>query len=259
MQGSNIMGQEWLWYPFKSFGITNAFTAININTIIGTWVSIGVIILLILISRYFLNKKNSIGQYLIKELSKSFIDLIEQTIGKFVEKYYLFIASLFLYIIICNWIGILHYIEEPTKDLNTTLALGLTAFIYMHKEMIKSHGFIAYLKDLFLPFDIIFPFNIIAGLVMLPLKLLGEFATVLSISFRLFGNIFGGYIIGLIYHNAISGSILLSTIGILTGVNFLIASFFIIFEGFLQAFVFSILTLTNIAMAVQTENEGNIL
>lgn len=255
----NLLGPEIIWYPLKFLGVTHQLSGINISTVLNTWLVLLVIFIISFGSRFFINKQNSLTGYILKNTIKSFIDLVEQSVGKFVERYYTFITSIFFYIICCNWVALFPYAEEPTKDLNTTLSLGIIAFLFMHKEMIKNHGVLAYLKDLFTPIKLIFPFNIIVGLLMFPLKLLGELATIISLSFRLFGNIFGGFVISSIFHHAISGSVILNFTATLLGVNLLITMFFIIFEGFLQAFVFSILSLTNIAMAVQTEGEGNVV
>ncbi len=252
MANNNFLGEEKIIYPLKSLGLNSEFLAVDLDTIINTWFSIAAIFIAIFIARYFIFKKDSIGAFLIKKLVGSFYSLVEQTFGKFDKRYYLYIASLFLFILFCNWISLIPYLEEPTKNINTTLALGIASFIFMHKEMIRVHGIKAYLKDFFMPLNIMFPFNLIAGLIMLPLKLLGEFANVISLSFRLFGNIFGGFVIGSIFHNAIAGSIILQILGL--GLGLIIAGFFVIFEGFLQAFVFSILTLTNIAMAVGSQD-----
>ena len=88
---------------------------------------------------------------------------------------------------------------------------------------------------------------------MLPLNIVGKIATVVSLSFRLFGNIFGGFIIATIYLKLIEGSILAETIGMFSGVALVITLFFGLFEGFLQAFVFSMLTLTYLSIALQGE------
>ena len=89
---------------------------------------------------------------------------------------------------------------------------------------------------------------------MLPLNLVGKLASIVSISFRLFGNIFGGSIISQIYFGSIKGSLLLETIGILSGVNIAITLFFTLFEGFLQAFVFAMLTLTYLSIGLQSDD-----
>lgn len=251
-----MLGQEHFWYPLAFLGITHPLTAINVHTILYSWLSLAVLTILIVLARYALQSQYSIGGHIVRTIVKSLISLIEQTVGKFVYRYYMFIGSLFIYILSNNLIALIPTVEEPTKDLNTTLALGIVAFLYTQKEIIKTHGTTHYIKEFLLPMDIMFPFNIIVGLVLLPLKLLGEVASIISLSFRLFGNIFGGAIINGIFQQAISGSIIFQSIAIISGLGLLITSFFVIFEGFLQAFIFSILSLTTIAMATAVEETG---
>ena len=244
---------EQLWYPFSPFGITHPHTAVSGPILINTWIVLGAILALIIIARYCLRVHNSLGAYVVKSVIKSFKQLIEQSIGTFVYRYYLFIGSLFIFIITCNLIALIPYVEEPTQDLNTTLALGIIAFLYIQKEIIKIHGFWAYVKEYLAPVKIFFPLNLLIGFALLPLKLLSEGAFVISLAFRLFGNIFGGAIIIKIARQALGSSLLYNTIATFNGFNLLLVGFFIVFEGFLQAFIFSILTLTNISMATSLE------
>lgn len=246
-------GTERLWYPFASLGIQHPFTALNVDTITNTWIAMGALFALILIGRTFFNKRSSIGGYIVKSVITQFMQLIEQSAGTFIYRYYGFIASLFTFILACNWIALIPHVEEPTKDLNTTIAFGIVAFFYIQKEIIKVHGFGSFLKDYFLPTNIFLPLDLIAGILILPIKLLGEIASVISLSFRLFGNIFGGAIIMQIVHQGTANSLIGNSIATFLGINLLLTGFFIIFEGFLQAFVFSILTLTNITMATAIE------
>lgn len=246
-------GHERLWYPLAPFGITHPLAAVHIDTVINTWIALAAILILMVIARSFLHQRKSIGGYITKSIITALMQLIEQSSGTFIYRYYAFVASLFIFIIGCNWIALIPGVEEPTKDLNTTLALGIVAFVYIQKEMIRIHGFGSYLKDYFLPTQIFLPLDIVAGLIILPIKLLGEIASVISLSFRLFGNIFGGAIIMEIFHRSIANSLIGNVIGTFLGVNLILTGFFIIFEGFLQAFVFSILTLTNIIMATAIE------
>ena len=258
--------EELLWYPLKSFGFTHPFFTLNAETLINTWVALGTLCLTVIILRYFLRPTPSeestivpltftvhrYGSYISKSIIKSFMNLVEQSIGSFVYRYFAFIGSLFMYILLCNWVGLLPFVGEPTKDLNTTAALGIIALAYIQKEIIYVHGIVQYLKEYFLPVSTFFPLNIIIGLAILPIKILGELSTVISLSFRLFGNIFGGVIILEIFHKGISNSIILNLLA--TGpINLILIGFFIVFEGALQAFVFAILTLTNIGMALSRE------
>ena len=256
MEGDNFLDQERLWYPLGFINIYHPFSSIHVNTILNTWIGMLSLAILVLVSRILIKNSTSRATYIIKQIIQSFIDLVEQSVGKFVEHYFTFTSSIFLFILACNWVGLLPGIEEPTKDINTTLALSIVAFIYIHKETIKTHGIITYLKDYFMPFERFFPLNILAGLAILPLKLLGEMSTVISLSFRLFGNIFGGSIITSLARKSIGDSLLFNFITTFSGFNILLLSFFILFEGLLQAFVFSILSLTNLAMAVKIEEES---
>ncbi len=273
----NGLEQTWHWYPLKAFGITHWLTAINVSTIIATWIAMGVLFLVMLIAKYFLqyqptNKPqpglsgqglsgpdlsgHAYAAHICKTYIKGFITLVEQTAGTFMYRYFAFIGSLFTFILFCNWIALLPFVEEPTKDLNTTLALGIVAFLYIQKEIIQAHGGIHYLKEYFLPVQIFFPLNIILGLALFPLKILGEVASVISLSFRLFGNIFGGATIIEIFHNMLANSLVANAFATISGVHILLTIFFVLFEGGLQAFVFAILTLTNITMAISLEGES---
>lgn len=259
---------EIFWYPLKIFGVQHAFFTLNSSTIINTWIALGIIVSLCLLARVVLAPQKdhseslllppdltlaTYGRYLATSVIRSFMSLVEQSTGTFVHRYFSFIASLFLFILICNWIALIPYIEEPTKDLNTTLALGTIALLYIQKEIIQVHGLVHYLKEYFLPVSTFFPLNIIIGLCFAPFKILGELATVISLSFRLFGNIFGGAIIMKILHDSIAGSFIWQLVNTLSGTHLMLVGFFIIFEGGLQAFVFAILTLTNIGMATAIE------
>lgn len=263
---NNIADKELLWHPLKQFGFEHEFFTIHATTVINTWISLGALFLITLIARYFLNihrSESPLGtepplltpaayiSYITKAIIKGFIDLVEQSTGTFKYRYFAFTSSLFLFILFCNWAALIPYVEEPTKDLNTTLALGLVALVYIQKEIIQVHGFLHFLREYLLPVHTFFPLNLVIGLIMLPLKLLGEFASVISLSFRLFGNIFGGAIITQIFRQGISNSIIFQTMAIPFGL--ILTAFFILFEGGLQAFVFTILTLTNISMATSQE------
>lgn len=244
MQGFDLF-EHHTWQPFRAMGLTHSFWTLNIDTIFFTWVAFGIIFLLAFIGRWAIQRPETMIGYCAEAYIRSFKQMITQTLEYFDYRYFAFIASLFTFIFICNTLIILPYMEEPTKDINTTLALALVSFVYVQKESIKAHGLWGYISEFFKPFFIFFP-----------LEVLGKLATIVSLSFRLFGNIFGGSIISTMWHNAISGSILAQIAGTLLGVNLIIMLFFGLFEGLIQAFVFSILSLTYLSMATARENHG---
>jgi len=146
------------------------------------------------------------------------------------KKYFPLICGLFMFLLLSNWLGILPKLSEPTKDLNTTLGFGVMGFIIAHRAGIKTKGFKRYANEYFQPIFFMAPLNII-----------GEVAKVVSISFRLYGNILGGSIIILIVSHLIYGLVLPPVL----------ICFFGLFVGSIQAFVFTMLTVVYISVQVK--------
>jgi F-type H+-transporting ATPase subunit a len=236
--GTDLFGTEQWLIPA---GVEHPFFYLNIHTILYTWITLGIIAALLFWGRYFLTKKDSLGKFITISFVQFFMDLLKQSLP-FSFGHFVFITTTFCFVLACNLISIVPGIEEPTKDLNTTLALGLVAFIYTQVAAIQAMGLGNYVKGYFSPF-----------FVMLPLNIVGKLASVVSLSFRLFGNIFGGAIISSIYFSAIKGNLFLEFLGLISGLNLSVTIFFGIFEGFLQAFVFSMLALTYLSIAVHGE------
>jgi F-type H+-transporting ATPase subunit a len=230
------------WQPLARFGLTHPFFNLSKTTIVDTWIIIALLIPILLVARYFLRKKGSILYYLTTTFMNSFVGLCKQSIGTVEFKHLAFVTALFTFIFSSNLFALIPGIEEPTRNLNTTLALGVSAFLYIQYYAIKTVGIWGYTKEYMSPFFLMFPINVV-----------GKAATVVSLSFRLFGNIFGGYIITNIYISVIKGNVITETVGLLSGIDLLLKVFFGLFEGFLQAFVFSMLTLTYLSIALSGE------
>ena len=209
---------------FSIFGYEATF---NLEVMVMTWI----VILLLLLFGWACSSRRSmvpnrfqvVGELLVSKL----YELTEDAMGKELAKTYApMVCALFLFLVLCNWIGIIPHLEEPTKDLNTPLSLGLMGFAIAHYVGIKTKGFKAYIKEYFEPMFF-----------MMPLNLIGELAKIVSISFRLFGNIMGGSIIILVV------SYLTYDIVLPPFLN----AFFGFFVGAIQAFVFTMLTVVYIS------------
>ena len=137
-----------------------------------------------------------------------------------------FVMGCFIFILSLNYLGLIPGLQSPTADLNTTLALGVTALIGVHIIAIKENGIPGYLKHF-----IGDPWWL--GPLMFPLHIVGELARAGSLAIRLFGNIYG--------EETVIFQLTLLGLGIWFPVQFPML-FFGLFGGFLQAFVFSILT-----------------
>ncbi len=158
-----------------------------------------------------------------------FNGIVRDTLGKNADRHLPTIITLFFFIWLSNLIGVIPTLSEPTRDVNVPFGQMLVMLFIVHFEAIRVKGIRAYTKEYFEPFFIMFPLNVI-----------GEVAKGVSLSFRLFGNISGGAIIILVI------SYLFKYLMLPVGLNL----FFGIFVGTVQAFVFTMLAMTYIAVAV---------
>lgn len=232
------------WALLKPFGITHSLLTVTADTLIATAVVIGSIVILTYTVRYFLTRKDSVVRFCTLAAVRSLMSLCVQTLDHFSYNHFSFVASLFIFIFVCNAMSVIPYVEEPTVDLNTAVALGIISFVYREFYTIKTIGLATYVHGYFKPL-----------FVMLPLNIIGKLSSILSISFRLFGNILGGAVISNIYTSAVSSSAIASIINF-SGMSLVIGGFFGIFEGLVQAFIFSILTLTYIGIATNKDSAG---
>jgi len=155
--------------------------------------------------------------------------------------------TLFLYILIANWIEIFPLALFPVlhganADLNQTLAMGLIVILVVQWYSIRVLGLGGYLKRFTKPFELPLP----ARIVFIPLNILEEGVKPVTLALRLFGNIFAGAVmIGLIASLSALQLPVVGTIGatVLGSIVLIVwKSFDVIFIGFIQAFIFMLLT-----------------
>jgi len=204
---------------------------VNNHTLIMTWVVIGFTLLFAWLATRSRRMVPGPWQMIAELLVDWFKELVRDALGDaYEERYFPLICALFIFLLLCNWIGIVPGLEEPTKDLNTTLGLGIMGFIIAHGTAIKVKGLKHYIKEYFEPMFFLAPLNVV-----------GEIAKVISISFRLFGNIMGGSIIIVVVSYLIWGLLLPP----------FLYGFFGLFVGTVQAFVFTMLTLVYISVQIR--------
>ena len=149
--------------------------------------------------------------------------LVSDPLGeKNARKYLPFLGTLFLFIFICNIMGLVPGLLPPTSNVNINAGMAITVWVYYQYSGIKEHG-LAYFKHFMGP---------ILGLawLMLPIELLSHMVRMLSLSVRLFGNIFGDHTVTIIFTN-------LTKVGV--PVIFLGLGLFV---SFIQALVFTLLS-----------------
>lgn len=124
---------------------------------------------------------------------------------------------------------------EPTKDLNTTMGLALVVFLITHFSGVFYKGLKHYIWEFFQPIPLLFPLNVI-----------GELGKFVSLFFRLFGNIFGGGVIIVVGYSMLAKGFTAFAMPFLGPIFIL---YFVLFAGLIQAFVFTMLSMTFIAGA----------
>ncbi len=205
--------------------------AFNLEVILMTWIVIATLIFFgVMASRkraLLPGPVQVLGELFVSALYKLTEDALDEEMAK---KYGPLTIALFMFLLLSNWVGIIPHLGEPTKDLNTPLSLGIMGFLIAHHAGIKAKGLKQYLKEYCEPIFFMAPLNVI-----------GEFAKIISISFRLFGNIMGGAIIILVV-SYLTYSIFLPP---------LLYFFFGCFVGTVQAFVFTMLTIVYISVQVK--------
>jgi len=148
------------------------------------------------------------------------------------------IATLGLFILIANYMGLVPGLMAPTSSINVTLGLALTTWVYYHVQGIKAQGFWAYLKHFAVP-----PGSpVLMAPLMLVIEIISHLARVMSLSLRLFGNIFGEELVILILFTIIPFLVPLPMmlLGLVT--------------GGLQAFIFVLLSIIYLQGAVAIEH-----
>jgi F-type H+-transporting ATPase subunit a len=126
-------------------------------------------------------------QNLMETVMSAFDNLLVDTMGEEGKKFFPLIATIGLFILVSNIMGLVPGFESPTASLNTNLAMALIVFFLTHIVGVKVHGW-KYLKQFVGPNPWLAP-------LMIPIELVGHIARPVSLTFRLFGNIEGGHIV----------------------------------------------------------------
>ncbi len=211
------------YYEFKLFG-----TTVSINTTMVCTVIVCLAVLaMILVLRHEIMKDydepNTI-QNIAEMLVETLDSMVEGSMGKFAPKYRNYVEMLMIFILFSNISG-LFGLRPPTADFATTFGLALVTFVLIEYAWIRYNG-ISFVKDLFQPFPIFFPVNVIS-----------EFATPVSMSLRLFGNVLSGTIMLGLWYTLMPW---FAKIGIPTFLH----AYFDLFSGAIQTYVFGMLTMT---------------
>ncbi|MBN1142350.1 MAG: F0F1 ATP synthase subunit A [Deltaproteobacteria bacterium] len=170
---------------------------------------------------------------------QNFMEAVVETLENFMEenmgpkgrKYFPLIGTLALFILTCNLIALAPSAFPPTANPNTNAAMALTVFAATHYIGFREHG-LSYLKHFTGPMPALAP-------LMFPIEVIGHIARPVSLTLRLFGNMYGHEIVLMIFLMLVPlfGPLPMMFMGILV--------------AFIQTFVFTLLTTIYIAGALE--------
>lgn len=163
------------------------------------------------------------------------VSMCEMVIGEEGEKFVPFFATLFFFIFISNLMGLLPGFTPPTDNVNTTFALGVFVFFYYNYLGIREHGF-GYIKQFMGPMIALAP-------LMFVIELVSHLVRPFSLGLRLFGNMVGDHTVLGIFLNLVPYYLLPV---IFYGLG--------LFVCFIQAFVFTILSMIYVSMAISHDH-----
>ena len=164
--------------------------------------------------------------------------MLDDMVGPKGRSYLPLVATVGIFILVCNLIGLIPGFMAPTSSINVTLGCALTVWVYYHVQGVKEQGLLSYLKHFAAPPGA----PLFIAPIMLPIEIISHFSRVLSLSLRLFGNIFGEELVILILFSIVPFVVPLPMmfLGIITST--------------LQAFIFIMLTMIYLSGAVAAEH-----
>jgi F-type H+-transporting ATPase subunit a len=199
------------------------------------YVAVFLVVLLGLASRGLAlipSRRQTFLEFIIQAFEGQLVDII----GEEGKKYLPMIATIGLFIFSANMLGLIPGFMSPTSKLNVTAGCALTVFVYYHWQGMRAQGVLRYLKHFTGPIPALAP-------LLLPIEIISHFSRPVSLSLRLFGNIFAEELLIVI---------IASIVPFVLPLPFMAVA---IFTSVIQAFVFVLLACIYIAGAVAQEED----
>ncbi|MGD0797261.1 MAG: F0F1 ATP synthase subunit A [Acidobacteriaceae bacterium] len=154
----------------------------------------------------------------------------ESIIGRGYERFTAYLTTLLLFILLGNLMGLVPGLESPTSNPVVPLGLALVTFVYYHYHGIRANGF-SYFKQFLGPVWWLY-------WLMLPIEVISHFARILSLTIRLYANMFAGDLVTMAFFSLIPIGVPLIFLGLHLGVSLI------------QAYIFMVLATVYLSMAV---------
>ncbi len=199
------------------------------NTVVTTWIIIGVLWLL----SWLLTRRLSIDPSPMQTALEGIVSTIEQAIGAVAPAYARrilpLVGTLWIFLVVANLVGLIPGAHAPTRDLSATAALAIVVFLSTHWYGVRVSGLRSYLRHYLTPSPLLLPFHLIS-----------EITRTIALAVRLFGNMMSLEMAALL---------ILLVAGFLAPVPILLLH---VVEALVQAYIFGMLALIYIASAILT-------
>lgn len=162
-------------------------------------------------------------------------NLTDELIGHGGRRYVAMLGTLGIFVVFCNLLGLIPTLESPTAHIQVTLGCAVAAFLYYNFQGFRQRGVVGYLKHLCGPMMAI-------AVIMFPVEVIGNAGRLLSLSVRLYANMF----VGSLLEDVFGGLIPIGVPVVFMALH--------IFVSFLQAYIFMLLPSVYIGMAVAEEH-----
>jgi F-type H+-transporting ATPase subunit a len=159
----------------------------------------------------------------------------EQVIGHGYERFQAYVTCIFLFVLICNLSGLIPGITAPTTSIMVTLGLAIPTFFFYNFHGIRAQGPIGYLKHF------AGPVWWMAWLIF-PIEIFSDVIRIMSLSVRLYANMFAGDLVTMVFFSLVPVGVPVIFLGLH------------LFVSLIQAFVFMLLTMIYLSLAVSHEH-----
>lgn len=174
-------------------------------------------------------------QHVAEMIYEAIGDQAEQVIGHGYGRFQAYVTCIFLFVLCNNLIGLIPGVTAPTTSIMVTLGLAVPTFLYYNFHGVREQGPIGYVKHF------AGPVWWMAWLI-LPIEIVSHIARIMSLSVRLYANMFAGDLVTLVFFSLIPVGIPVIFLGLH------------IFVSIIQAFVFMLLTMIYLSLAVAHEH-----
>ncbi|WP_305041677.1 F0F1 ATP synthase subunit A [Geoalkalibacter sp.] len=195
------------------------------------WLAMAVLTLLAFLTGRNLKMVPQGLQNFMEVIAGAILDLMEQIMGPKGRPYFPLIGTLALFILVCNLFGLVPSFFPPTANVNTNVAMALTVVVLTHVIGLKEHG-LHYFKHFVGPVWWLAP-------IMIPIEVIGHIARLVSLTLRLFGNMFGKEVVLMIF---------MTLVPFLLPVPMMLLGILICF---IQTFVFTLLAMIYLAGSLE--------